>query len=546
MIQAAFILLYLAGALYLGIFAFRKSRGTSAEDFFLAGRSIGPFVFVLSLFGTHMTAFSILGASGYSFANGVVTFGLMASSSALVVPVTLFFLGTRLWSLGKRHGFMTHVQMFRDRWECGHTGTLIFVVQAALLVPYIIIGVIGGGTTLEVLSGGAVPYWAGGALVAAVVMSYVFFGGMRGTAWVNTFQTALFLVFGLVAAGVIAEGMGGFPAVMERLAGSAVTAPLLTHENVAPLYYISYMFIPLSAIAFPHIGIFCFTARRARQFKYTMVFYPLCILAVWVPSVYLGVVANGAVDIPEIQQKLDARAELANADADMTPETRQALGAQARGDDVIVLLLNRYAAVWLAGLLGAGILAAVMASDSQILALSTMFTEDVFAYYGGKERFGERVQVMTGRAFVVVLTALAYVLALRVPASIFGLATQYAFTGYAALVPLLVGALYWRGSTKWGALAATTWVALAVAGIAVFQQTVPAPAGAPDVFWSFAGFDVLARTAGGTAMFGFLPVVPVTIVSALILVVVSILTPKPSDATIDRYFLRREETGTGI
>ncbi len=539
MIQAAFVLLYLAGALYIGIFAFGKSRGDSAEDFFLAGRSIGSFVFVLSLFGTHMTAFSILGASGYAFANGVVTYGLMASSSALIVPITLYFLGTRLWSLGKRHGFMTHVQMFRDRWECGHTGTLIFVVQAALLVPYIIIGVIGGGTTLEVLSGGAVPYWAGGALVAVVVMSYVFFGGMRGTAWVNTFQTVLFLVFGLIAAGVIGEGMGGFAAVMERLAGSASTAPLLTHERVAPLYYISYMFIPLSAIAFPHIGIFCFTARRAKQFKYTMIFYPLCILAVWVPSVYLGVAANGATDVPEIQRKIEARTELAQAGPDMAPETRQALTVQARGDDVIVLLLNRYAALWLAGILGAGILAAVMASDSQILALSTMFTEDVFAYYGGKKRFGERAQVMIGRAFVVVLTGVAYVIALGVPASIFGLAIQYAFTGYAALAPLLIGALYWRGSTKWGALASTTWVAFAVTGIAVFQNTVAAPAGAPIVVWSVAGLDVLARTAGGTAMLGFLPVVPVTIISAVLLIVVSVLTPKPSQATIERYFPSR-------
>ena len=44
-------------------------------------------------------------------------------------------------------------------------------------------------------------------------------------------------------------------------------------------------------------------------------------------------------------------------------------------------------------------MAAVMASDSQILALSTMFTEDVFAFYGGKSRFGEAVQVQTGRVY---------------------------------------------------------------------------------------------------------------------------------------------------
>ena len=157
-------------------------------------------MFVLSLFGTNMTAFSILGSSGHSFTNGIVTFGLMASSSALVIPLSLLFLGTRIWALGRRHGFMTPVQMFRDRWECGHIGTVIFVVQAALLVPYIIIGVMGGGTTLRAVSGGLVPYWLGGALVALVIMSYVFFGGMRGTALVNTFQTLLFLAFGVVDA----------------------------------------------------------------------------------------------------------------------------------------------------------------------------------------------------------------------------------------------------------------------------------------------------------------------------------------------------------
>ena len=97
-----------------------------------------------------MTAFSILGASGHAFANGIVTYGLMASSSALVIPLSLLRRSARgCGRSGKRHGFMTPVQMFRDRWECGHIGTVIFAVQAVLLVPYIIIAVMGGGTTLR-------------------------------------------------------------------------------------------------------------------------------------------------------------------------------------------------------------------------------------------------------------------------------------------------------------------------------------------------------------------------------------------------------------
>jgi SSS family solute:Na+ symporter len=512
LIPAVIVFCYLAVVLYIGIFAFRhQGAGGRAEDYFLAGRALGPAVFLLSLFGTNMTAFTILGSAGHAFANGIVTFGLMASSSAFVIPLTLFFIGTRLWALGKRHGFMTPVQMFRDRWECGHIGTIIFALQAALLVPYIIIGVMGGGTALAAITGGVVPYWFGGAVVALVVMSYVFFGGMRGTAWVNTFQTVLFLSFGAIALVVIARGTGGFPAAMESLLASPATTPLLTRERVSPLFFLSYTFIPLSTIAFPHIAIFCLTARRMTQFRRTVIFYPLCILAIWLPCVFLGVAANAMRDVPRIEQKLAARQALAAAPASAPAEERAALRRQAAGDDVVPIMLEQFAPLWLAGILGAGIMAAVMASDSQILALSTMFTEDVFAYYGGKARFGEAVQVQTGRVFVVLLTIVAYLIALRAPQGIFDLAVQYAFSGYAALSPLLVAALFWSRSTKWGALAVALWVAFAV----IYTARVP----------------------GALAWFGLMPVVPMTLISCALMIVVSLSTRPPSRETVQRYVI---------
>lgn len=538
MIAASIVFVYLAIVVYIGVFAFKHARGKQeAEDYFLASRSLGPFVFLMSLFGTNMTAFAILGSSGHAFGNGIVTYGLMASSSGLVIPLTLFLVGTRLWALGKRLGFMTPVQLFRDRWQCSHIGTVIFAVQAVLLVPYIIIGVMGGGTTLAAVSGGRVPYWLGGAIVALVVMSYVFFGGMRGTAWVNTFQTVLFLCFGAVAVLVIGAGMGGFRSAAESLLASPATAWLLTRERISPLYFFSYTFIPLSAIAFPHIAIFCLTARHMRQFKKTVIFYPLCIMAIWLPCVFLGVMANRSGDIPTIRAKQEARRTLATQGASLAPAQRAELREQAAGDDVLLLMLDHYAPAWLAGILGAGIMAAVMASDSQILALSTMFTEDVFAHYGGKQRFGQDVQVQTGRVFVVLLTVLAYAVALQAPESIFELAIQYAFSGFAALSPLLIAALFWRGSSKWGALASTLWVAAAVVGVAVFQQVVPAPPpGPPRVALSLGRLELLARTAGGTSVLGFMPVVPMTLISALLMAVVSRFTPKPGSATIARYF----------
>ena len=308
---------------------------------------------------------------------------------------------------------------------------------------------------------------------------------------------------------------------------------------MSPRFFLSYTFIPLSTIAFPHIIIFCLTARRMQQFKKTIVFYPICILAIWLPCVFLGVAANAMHDVPEIASKLDARALIAAADPSMTAAQLAQLQEAANGDDVIILMLEHYAPLWLAGLFGAGIMAAVMASDSQILALSTMFTADVFAFYGGRRRFGERAQVQTGRLFVVLIAGVAYLIALRAPPGIFNLAVQFAFSGYAALFPLLVAALFWRRSTKWGALAVTLWTTVSVASVALFQAAVPAPsAGTIMSFWEIGGVELITRTPGGTAVWGFMPVVPMTIVSALLMVVVSRLTPRPSDTTLSRYFER--------
>ena len=514
MIPAIVVFAYLAVVLYVGIFAFRRSAG-SGEDYFLAGRSLGPAVFLFSLFGTNMTAFAILGSSGLSYRIGIGVYGLLASSSAFVIPFTLFLIGTRLWAHGKRFGHMTQVQFFRDRWECSGIGTVLFVLTAAMLVPYIVIGVMGGGTTLAALTAGFVPYEVGGGIVALVVMGYVFFGGMRGTAWVNTLQTILFLTFGTIAFVLIGRGLGGFGAVIDRLAADPHTAPLLTRERVPPREFLSYFLIPLSSIMFPHISIFCLTAKRASHFKKTIALYPLCILAIWLPAVFLGVV--GAAEFPGLRP--------------------------GESDGVLLRLLTAHTDLLVAGVLGAAIMACVMASDSQILALSTMFTEDLFEHYGGRRRFGGAVEVWTGRIFVVLVTLAAWLVAITLKdrVGIFDLAVRFAFSGFAALAPVMLAALFWRRSTKWGALAAALWVCASVLSSWALHTAsapiAPAPGQPPVPIFPALG-DALLRTPANVTVFGFLPVVPMVLVSALLVWLVSLGTSPPSAATVDRYFPR--------
>lgn len=515
MTSAIVVFLYLGLVLYVGLFAFRKGTN-SKEDFFVASRSLGPWVFLLTVFGTNMTAFAILGSSGLAYQRGIGVYGLMASSSGLVIPLTIFLIGTRLWALGKKHGYLTQVQYFRDRWECDGIGTVLFALTSLMMIPYVVIGMMGGGQTLESLSGGLVPYWLGGAIVAIVVMLYVFFGGMRGVAWVNALQTVLFLVFGAIAFVLISRSLGGFDTIVAQLAGDPKTAPLLTRARISPQEFFSYSFIPLSAMMFPHMAIMCLTAKKVTSFKRTVVWYPICILLIWLPSVFLGLVA--AQQFPGLK-----------------------LG---ESDDVILRLLTANTDVIVAGILGAAIMACVMATDSQIMALSTMFSQDVFAHYGGLKRYGENAMVWMGRLFVIVIAVVSYLLALALKdeKSIFDLAIRFGFSGFAALAPVMLAALFWRRSTKWGALAAALWVAGCMVFLWWLQQhslpLAPKPGQPPvAIFESLGG--LFQRTAMNVTIHGYMPVMFMCFGSALMMAVVSLLTPAPSRATIEKFFPSR-------
>ena len=635
MYAAAVVFIYLILVLYVGIFAFRKGSASKAEDFFVANRSLGTFVFLMSLFGSNMTSFAILGSSGLAFRMGIGVYGLMASISGIVIPLSILVIGTRIWAIGKKYGHMTQVQIFRDRWEMGHIGTVIFVLQAVMLVPYIIIGVMGGGETLEGVSNQFIPYWFGGLVVALVVMGYVFFGGMRGTAWVNTLQTTMFLVFGTITFFIIARGMGGFGSTVQSMVNTldrkpvaAMTTPgtaarpaataaapaapgprpdgeLLTRARISKGYFFSYMLIPLSSIMFPHIAIFCLTAKKMGSFRKTVIFYPLCIMAIWLPAVFLGTIATSRPEIiahtagqsQEMRDWLrqpDGGARLGSGtpsapklaailQASRAPEaaallddvrnrkiTEDQLGdrlnavqakvpamkgelrrlANSNSDGIMLGLLTHFSPAILAGILGAAIMACVMASDSQILALSTMWAEDVYAFYGGKS---EAAQIWSARAFVVLLTAAAYVIALAVHqwANIFELAIQYAFSGYASMTPIMLACLFWKRSTKWGALASTLWVAgCLVANFLLQYHTLniapDVPTKPPVPIWSIGDMPILLREFNRVSFTSarFLLVLPMFIGSALAMFIGSLLTSPPSERAIERYFPARMDGQT--
>ncbi len=103
-----------------------------------------------------------------------------------------------------------------------------------------------------------------------------------------------------------------------------------------------------------------------------------------------------------------------------------------------------------------------MGSDAhQVLAMSTMFTKDIYVALRrpgkirreGRGAFRARVHL--------VVTVIAYLVALylKEKQGIFEIAIRFAFSGFAAMAPVMIAALFWKRSTKWGALASTLFVA---------------------------------------------------------------------------------------
>ena len=554
---------YLCLLLALGFFSNKLFRGTS-KDYFVASHSIGPFLLLMSVFGTTMTAFALVGSTGKSFERGIGTYGLMASISGLVHAAIFFLIGIRLWAFGKKHGFITQIQFFRARFESDSIGYLLFPILVLLVIPYLLIGIIGAGKTIEPVTAGAfpalftnptapqwlggVPPWLTGLVVSLVVLSYVFMGGSRGAAFANTFQTIVFMIMGLVAFVFIINALGGInnagkvparidekglvvqdyqfdkqkaqleaneppkpigrvidfensnltnqqphfwrePVTVEfkkKIPKSGELVPFERELGIPFITFVTYLFIPLSVGMFPHLFQHWLTARSAKSFRLTVIAHPLCIMVVWVPCVLVGAWASGVLP-PGIPP----------------PAVLSAMLNLLVGDPVLI------------GLLTAGVLAAIMSSlDSQFLCLGTIFTNDIVIHRAGENKYSDKQIIFIARCFIVVIVAVTYGLAMLAKnANVFDLAI-WCFSGFSALFPVIFAALYWKRTTKQGAIASI--IAALLTWLYYFHES---------------GY-------GGEYMVG--PgIVPAAIcfgASAIVLIAVSLFTKPPSEETLDKFF----------
>ena len=557
---------YLSLLLLLGWGSGRMFRGTS-RDFFVASHSIGPFLLLMSVFGTTMTAFALVGSTGKSFERGIGTYGLMASISGLIHMAIFFLIGIRLWALGKRHGYLTQIQFFRARFESDGLGYILFPILVLLVVPYLLIGIIGAGKVIEPVTAGAfpdlftnptipawvggIPPWLTGLVICIVVLTYVFLGGSRGAALANAFQTVVFMAMGIVAFYFVVQSLGGLEQagkVPMRITedGSLVqdyrfdqkAGILLEQDPPKKIGQVLNFTNSNLTDRHPHLGRDPIVVEFKKKNPKTGELVPFE-RELGIPFItfvtYLFIPLSVGMFPHLFQHWLTAR----NARAFKLTVIAHPLcilivwvpcvliGSWATGllppgippPAVLSATLNMLVGdPWLTGLLTAGVLAAIMSSmDSQFLCLGTVFTNDIVVHRAGSKVYSDSQKLKIARSFIVIIVAVTYLLAMAVKnANVFDLAI-WCFSGFAALFPLVFSALYWKRATKAGAIASVLTALISWA-------------------WFF------HQSGYGGEYFvgpGIVPAAICFLVSAGALVVVSLLTTPPSQLTIDQFFPSR-------
>jgi SSS family solute:Na+ symporter len=212
-----FVILYWAYCIYWGVRGAITAK--TASDYFIAGRGISLWVFVLAATATSFSGWTFMGHPGLIYRDGFQY--AYASFYAITIPFTGVMFLKRQWMLGKRFGFVTPGEMLSEYCRGDIIRLLTVVVALCFSIPYLGLQLRASGFLFNVLTDGLFSIDIGMWLLSAVVFIYVASGGLRAVAYVDTLQCIL-LMLGITMIGIIALNfVGGWEQLNRSIAALA-------------------------------------------------------------------------------------------------------------------------------------------------------------------------------------------------------------------------------------------------------------------------------------------------------------------------------------
>ena len=491
---------YLAVMIIVG--AIYSKRNKDVNDFYLGGRKLGPIVTAMSAEASDMSSWLLMGLPGVAYLSGCAEAGWTAIGLAIGTYLNWLIVAKRLRRYThKANNSITLPAFFSNRYrDKSHALLAIAAIMIVIFfVPYTASGFAACGKLFATLF--HVPYLPAMIISAVVIVLYTTLGGFLAASMTDLIQSIIMTIalvivvfYGIYAAGGLdavianANSMDGYLSMMfshDAVSNTAVPYKGLTIASTLA-WGLGYFGMPHILLRF--MGIEdenkLTTSRR--------------IASVWVVismfiAIFIGIIGSamtkaGAIEVLEGSSQAE------------TLIVRTAMLLSNHGFLTIVL----------AGLILAGILASTMStSDSQLLAAASCVSENLITDCLGI-KLSKKASMLMPRLTVVVIAVIGVFLARNPDSSVFRI-VSFAWAGFGATFgPIMLFSLFWKRTNRNGALAG-----MIVGGVMVF-------------IWKY-----LIAPIGG--ILGIYELLPAFICSAVVIVVVSLLTAPPSKEIVEEF-----------
>ena len=421
----AFIL-YFVLMLVIGFVFFKKSKDSGEKDYFLGGRSMGPWVTALSAQASDMSGWLLMGLPGSILAAG---FGKVWIAIGLAIGSYLSWLlvAGRLRRFSKAAGdSITIPQYLNNRLASSSKALQVIsaIVFFVCFTVYVASGFKAGGILFnKVLKIDLVPSMI---IFGVIILVYTFTGGFKAVCWTDFFQGLLMLVAIVVVPAVVF--------FTNDLNFGNITAEVPNYFNFLPSGKLDWASVSeiLSGLAWglgycgmPHILIRYMAIKNSKMIKKSRRIATTWVVITLAAAACIGVV--GRAYLPEL--------------------------INGNSEEVFIQMVRIFPG-FIAGILLSAILAASMSTaDSQLLVASSAFTSDIYKPIFRKKA-SDKELLWVGRLVVAVIAIIAFFIAINPNAGSIMNLVENAWAGFgAAFGPVIVLSLYWKRFTYKGAVA---------------------------------------------------------------------------------------------
>lgn len=541
----AFIL-YFVVILGIGIFFFFKSKSGGEKEYFLGGRSMGPWVTALSAQASDMSGWLLMG-----FPGSIIAFGLgkvwIGIGLALGTIANWIFVARRLRRFSKAaNDSITLPQYLTNRFATSNPALKV-VCAVIFLISFTVYVASAFNAGAEVFAT-VIPWFRERKLLAMIifailVLTYTFLGGYKAVCWTDFFQGLLMLI-ALLSTPIIMLLVGKFDS---SFAGSFSNIAAFGSNpfNVPWTDIVSGLGWGLGYFGMPHILVRFMAIKNSKMVKKSAT----------VAITWLIFTLGAAIAIAWL-----GRTYILSGEGGALAEKLLPTGAQSR---VFIEIVLDIFTPFIAGLMLAAIIAAAMSTaDSQLLVASSSFTSDLYNPIIRKNKAGDKELLWMGRLIVFIVTIIAFFiaasglnLAKESPwlESILGSENPWAQNIMAmvenawglfgsAFGPVVILSLFWKRLTYKGAIAGIIGGAVAdIAWLLLFTDTIVTTPAAIDNTSATIISNNLFHLEIYKIVPGFLydtavyEIVPGFIIGAICAVVFTLLDKKPSAEVVAIY-----------